>query len=82
MSPLSTAGNAYVPLRSIMRGMSSRPIFRCATHQVEVEMTDPEWAEKLLSGECPLCAGSRLRPKLVAKPLDVMTDLHGEGYLR
>lgn len=41
---------------------------------------EPTWAEKLLVGECPLCPGSRLRPRLVAKPLDVDTDLHGAGY--
>src|SRR5437773_9183306 len=43
-------------------------------------MMAPSWSEKLLKGECPLCNGSRLRPKLVAKPLDVETDLHGAGY--
>jgi len=60
--------------------MSTGRIFRCATHQVDADMMDPAWAEKLLRGECPLCSGSRLTPKLVAKPLDVATDLHGEGY--
>jgi len=61
--------------------MSARhAFFRCATHQVDVEMMDPTWAEKLTRGECPLCEGSHLHPRLVARPLDVQTDLHGEGY--
>src|SRR2546423_14407916 len=57
-----------------------QPIFTCAIHQVDADMMAPSWSEKLLKGECPLCNGARLRPKLVAKPLDVETDLHGAGY--
>lgn len=60
--------------------MSTRPVFRCATHHVPADMMGPHWSERLTKGECPLCAGSRLRPKLVAKPLDVDTDLHAAGY--
>jgi hypothetical protein len=43
-------------------------------------MTEPTWVEHVTTGDCPLCHGLRLSPKLVAKPLDVETDLHGEGY--
>lgn len=43
-------------------------------------MMGPEWTTKVTEGECPLCLGSRLHPKLVARPLDVQTDLHGAGY--
>ncbi len=54
--------------------------FRCATHDAAADMTQRSWAEKVTRGDCPLSQGSRLHPKLVARPLDVETDLHGAGY--
>jgi hypothetical protein len=60
--------------------MNPMMTFRCATHDVSADLTDPVWAEKVTRGDCPLCQGSQLRPKLVARPLDIETDLHGAGY--
>lgn|GEM_PF-6426492 len=60
--------------------MSWGPVFRCATHDVPASLSEPSWSQKLKRGECPMCEGLLLRPKLVAKPLEVDTDLHGAGY--
>ena len=57
------------------------PEFKCANeHGVTADLMDAGWDAKMNAGECPLCPGSRLRPKLVAKPLDVDTDLHSTGH--
>ena len=54
---------------------------RCGTdHGVRVSTIDPSWDEQLSQGLCPLCPGSHLKPRLVAKPLEVDTETHNVGY--
>jgi hypothetical protein len=55
-------------------------LFQCDYHGVQVSTFDPSWDEQLSRGFCPLCSGSRLSPRLVAKPFEIETGMHNSGY--